>query len=97
MGSLSLVYPVSLHHYIQQHQQYITDLKRREIAVPKVFEVRVPQSLLCAQSLIRIVSTELSDQVNTATGGMLHERRNTTSSTVREVELHVAGLAVDSG
>jgi hypothetical protein len=72
-------------------------LERCEMALPKVFEVRVLQSLLCAQSLIGIISTELSDQVNTATGGMLHEWRNTTSSIVREVELHVAGLAVDSG
>ena len=53
------------------------------------------QSLFCIQPLVGVIGTELSDEVNAATGGVFHERSYATTSGVREVELHVSRLATE--
>ena len=51
------------------------------------------QSLLGVQSLVGVVGAELGDEIDTATGGLLHEGRDATAGSVGKAELHVARLA----
>ena len=52
----------------------------------------MPESLLGSESLVRVVGTQLCDEVNTLLAGMFHECPNALSILTWEVELHVSRL-----
>ena len=59
---------------------------------PYVLKVRVSECLLGCEACIRVICTELSDEVNASSAAMFEERSNTTARGGGEGELHVTRL-----
>ena len=66
-----------------------------EDRLPEIFEIRMPECLFSREPLIRIIGTQLSDEITTLFASMLHVRSCYALAILPgEVELHVSRLTI---